>query len=187
MDEAELIRKCLLKDKTAWSIFIDKYSRLIYWAIRKRFIISGIKFEDDDVRVIFQEVFVLILEGDKLFQLKDPKSLAAWIVMVASNRVVDYTREKIRFERRFVSDNPVFEEDTIEAELYYRDAMNQVKSVIENLSHKEKIIFSLNILENRKHKEIGRIFKMPVNTVSTIISRAKKRVREELIKRGVDY
>jgi RNA polymerase sigma factor (sigma-70 family) len=145
MKEVELIKRCLNKEKEAWDIFVQKYSRLIYWAIRKRLNLSSFAFTDDDVAGIFQEVFLSILESGKLSQVKDAKHLSGWLAMVASNKAVDFMREKIRSSNRFVSETPILKNDGFEQELFNNDLTEVIKAIIETLPAKEKIILYLGL------------------------------------------
>lgn len=185
MNEIELIRRCLQKEKKAWDVFVRKYSKLIYWAIRKRLNASGFKFSQDDIDGIFQDVFLSILEGDKLGQLKDPKIIPGWLAIIASNKTVDFMRCKIKEDKKLVIEMPVLKDDKFEEELYKRDLLNVLGNIIDTLPAKEKIVISLNLIEGRTHKEIAEITAMPVNTVSTIIARTKEKVKKGLERVGL--
>lgn len=181
----KIIEGCLNKDKKSWDIFVQRYSKLIYWAIRKRLAVSSFESSQDDIDCIFQEVFVSILNGGKLFQLKDIKTIATWLAVIASNKTVDFMRCKIKEGKRFVIEMPVLKDDKFEEELYKRDLLNVLGNIIDTLPIKEKIVISLNLIEDRTHKEIAEITTMPVNTVSTIIARTKEKVKKGLEKMGL--
>ena len=180
MDELELIDCCLKKEKKSWDIFVQKYSKLIYWAIRKRLGVSGFKFSQDDIDSIFQEVFLSILEEDKLQQLKDAKAISGWIAIIASNKTVDFMRRIIREDRRFISDVSILKDDSFKQELHRRDLFDIVGNIINNLSAKARVIVSFNLFEDKTHKEIASIMKLPINTVSTVIARAKEKLKQNL-------
>lgn len=185
MNEPELIRRCLKREKEGWDIFVRKYSRLIYWAIRKRLNISGFVFDEEDVKCIFQEVFLSILGGQKLSQLRDVNLISGWLAMVASNKTVDFMREKIRDGKRFASDPAVLGNNQFQQELFDRELIDIVENIIDTLSAKEKVVITLNLFEGRTHKEIAHILGISVNTVSTIIARTKGKLKEELRKKGI--
>jgi len=185
MSELELIKRCLQKNKKAWDIFVQKYSKLIYWAIRKRLNTSGFKFNQDSIDSIFQEVFLSILEGDKLGQLKDPKIIPGWLAIIASNKTVDFMRRVIREDNRLVLDQPIIKDDNFEQELHQRDLIDAIGSSINTLSAKAKVVISFNLLEGRTHQEISTLMKISVNTVSTIIARTKQKLKQELVKKGI--
>ena len=186
MSEQELIKRCLEKDKKAWSIFVDKYSRLVYWAIQRRLGLSNFEFSQADVEDIFQEVFLTILKDEKLRQLKNPKNLSGWIAMVASRRAIDFIRQKISRREDFNPENLRLVVGTMYELPLQRDTEELVKEIIESLPEKERTIISLSLFEGKTHKEIGEILNMPANTVSTIISRAKEKVKTALENRGID-
>ncbi|MBU1122590.1 MAG: sigma-70 family RNA polymerase sigma factor [Candidatus Omnitrophota bacterium] len=185
MNDSKIIKRCLKNDKKAWNVFIQKYSRLVYWAIRKRLATGGFRYDETDIDDIFQEVFLTIFKGEKLRQLKDFKFMPGWLAMVTSNKTVDFMRNKVRLEQNLVFDVPVFRDYTFEQNLFNRDMFFVTQEVIKALSGKERIIISLNLLQERTHKEIAGIVGISINTVSTVISRAKEKIKKELEKRGL--
>jgi len=185
MNELELIKRCLKKEKKAWDIFVQKYSKLIYWAIRKRLTVSGFELRQDEIDVIFQEVFLAILEGGTLRQVKDAQTIPGWLASIASNKTVDFMRRAIRDERRFVSDIPVLTDDKFKQNLYRRDLADTVGSLINNLPAQVKTIISFSLLQQRTHKEIAAMMNISINTVSTTIARTKQKLKDELERKGI--
>ena len=185
MNEIKLINRCLKKDKKAWDLFVQKYSKLIYWAIRKRSAASSFECSQDDVDCIFQEVFLSILEDNKLVQLKDAKAITGWLAIITFNKTVDFMRRRIRDRGRLIPDIPVLSSSNFEQELLHRDLLDVISNIINMLSCKEKIIISLNLLKGRTHKEIAGIMNISVNTVSTTIARTKEKLKKELIRQGI--
>ena len=185
MNEIKLISRCLKKDKKAWDLFVQKYSKLIYWAIRKRSTASNFELSQDDIDCIFQEVFLSILEGDKLRQLKDSKAITGWLAIIAFNKTIDFMRRRIRENERLIPDTSILSSSNFKQELFHRDLLNVISNIIDTLPSKEKIIISLNLLKGRTHKEIAGIISMPVNTVSTTIARTKSKLKKELTKQGI--
>jgi len=185
MSESELIKRCLKKEKKAWDIFVQKYSRLIYWAIRKRLSASGFKFGQDDTSGIFQEVFLSLLKGGKLRQLKDNKTIPGWLAIIASNKAIDFMRHRIREDRRLVPDMPLLKDHKFKQELHQRDLIDVIGSIINTLPAKAKVIITFNLLDGRTHKEIADIMNIPANTVSTVIARTKEKLKQGLEKKGI--
>ena len=79
----QLIEGCIKKDKRSWDIFVERYSKVVYWAIRDRLKRFGYNFEDEDINDIHQDVFIALWSGDKLAQLKERDKAAGWLAMVA--------------------------------------------------------------------------------------------------------
>ena len=178
MNEAELINRCRQKDKKAWDVFVQRYSKLIYWSIRKRLSASGFGAKQEDIESIFQEVFLSILEGDKLQQVKDAKTLPAWLAVIGANKTVDFIRSKIRQERKMELNSSILKDADSKQELETKDLINAIGNAINSLSAREKVIISLNLFEGKTHKEIAAIIDMPTNTVSVIIYRVKEKIKK---------
>ena len=163
MSEQQLIKRCLKQDKQAWGLFVDKYSKLVYWAIQKRLASSNFGHNQANIDDIFQEVFVTILQEAKLSQLKDPKKLASWLVMVASNKTTSFLRQ-FPIRGKFDLDIDLFGDDSFSQGLLARDEFLVVKDIINSLSDKEKMVISLCLLEEKTHKEIAEILIMSINS-----------------------
>lgn len=188
MNERELIELCLKKDKKAWGLFVQKYSGLVYWAIGKRLAASNFKRGESEVEDIFQEVFLSVLKGNNLTQIKDPKFIPGWLAMVASHKTVDFMRREINRQEELTFDGQVFQSNAFVRDIAGREISYVVGEVINTLSDKERVIISLNLLRERTHREISQIVGAPINTVSTVIARAKEKLRKELQKREIaDY
>jgi len=185
MEIHKIIEGCLRKDKKSWDIFVQKYSKLIYWAIRRRLALNSFDFKQDDIDCIFQEVFLSLLYGNKLAQIRDTKMIASWLAVAASNETIDFIRRKIKQNKRFVSELPEIKDNRFKEELNQRDLLELLEHFINNLSSKEKIVISFNLIENRTHREIASIVGIPINTVSTIIVRAKEKLKKELVRKGL--
>lgn len=181
MPTAILIKRCLAKDKHAWQIFLRKYSRLIYWAINNRLNKINAEHSQNDIEDIFQNVFLTLFEENKLLLLKNIKFLPGWLAILASNKTVDYMRKKFRNRENLGAILPGFNTD-YKKELLNKELLTLTSEIIDSLPNREKLIISLNILEEKTHKEIAEITAMPINTISTIISRTKEKIRKELKK-----
>lgn len=97
MNDLEFVRKCVQADKQAWDEFVDKYSRLIYNYIYSVLRIKGSSCTEEDVRDIFQDLFLRLRE-DNFRKLKSYKglngcSLASWLRQVTINHTIDYLRK----------------------------------------------------------------------------------------------
>lgn len=202
--EEELIENCIRKDKRAWNIFVERYSKLVLWAIRDRLTRFRYNFDDDDVEDIHQEVFISIWSANKLSQLREKSKIAGWITMIAANAAIDYFRRvKRQMPPNAVS---IFEEvvsseegkgKTLE-EILPTQAENpnrqsnldeireMLEATLESLEPKQKMVVNLCLLHGMKHREIAEALRLPTNTVSTIIARAKEELKEKLKRKGIE-
>jgi RNA polymerase sigma-70 factor (ECF subfamily) len=80
-------------------------------------------------------------------------------------------------------DNIAEEEDDSDEELQYKVA--QVKDAMKELPEGYRLVISLHLLEGYDHEEIGQILNISENTSRTQFLRAKRKLNEILIKRGI--
>jgi RNA polymerase sigma-70 factor (ECF subfamily) len=97
--DAELVRRCLAGEATAWELFVDRFSGLVYFAIlhalggrsgRRR---RG-RLPDDLVGEIHNQIFLGLMEDDgrRLGRWHGRSKLSHWIKVVSVNRTIDFLR-----------------------------------------------------------------------------------------------
>lgn len=87
-EDDELVRGSLNGDHKAWSQLIDKYKNLIFSVPIKY------GFSRDDAADIFQDVCLTLLS--ELKNLRDPRALPKWLLMVTSRRCFYQKRRRDR-------------------------------------------------------------------------------------------
>ena len=179
-----LVARCINHDRLAWNKFVERFSPLVFWSIKNSLTRDGYPYNWQDIEDIFQNVFCLLWEKGKLQQIRDRESISAWLAMVAVNCAFNYFRNK----REGPLGKELLPEKTASLDCVADNTPVQerlqdiIKEGLNCLSAREVIILKLNYFYNKTHQEIGRILKMPANTVSSIIKRTKEKIKEELKK-----
>ncbi len=199
----ELVQNCIKKDKRAWDIFVERYSKVVFWAIRNRLKRFGYNFDEGDIEDIHQDVFISLWSDNKLAQIKDKDRVAGWLAMVAGNAAIDYFKKMKRqsppnslsiYEEIYKSGDGGDKtlEDVLPSkdagpgkQAHLNDIFELVNSAIDSLKPKEKVVVRLNLLHGMKHRDIAEALKLPVNTVSTTIARAKEDLKVKLRRKGI--
>jgi RNA polymerase sigma factor (sigma-70 family) len=57
---------------------------------------------------------------------------------------------------------------------------DMLEEVLRSLSPRERIIIKLSYLYDKTHQEIGEMLRMPAGSVSSIIKRAKEKLKRKL-------
>jgi RNA polymerase sigma factor (sigma-70 family) len=83
--DEQLVRECLKGNQDAWLALLEKYRNLIY-SIPIKYGLSS-----DDASDVFQQVCLQLLRT--LPTLREPKSLAAWLIRVSSHACSHWSRE----------------------------------------------------------------------------------------------
>ncbi len=186
LDDQSLVARCIYGDKVAWDKFVERFSQLILWAIKERLRRANFRHTQQDIEDIFQNVFILLWEKEKLQQIRNRENVSGWLVMVAANCAVNYCRNKREgtFRKEF-SLEKVHSSDCSAGEVIDQQKLHSIlERIFSCLPVRERIILKLNYFYDKTHLDIGKILKMPANTVSSIIKRTKEKLGAELKRQG---
>ncbi len=132
---------------------------------------------EDLVHDIFLKAFTNIKK------LREEKVFVNWLYRIAINTCLDHLR-KNKKEKLDVS----FNDGKDYAQIHTNARENVIKNeilelAIEKLPLKMKTVFLLHDVQGFKHKEIAKILKCSVGTSKSQLFKARKKIREYLIKK----
>lgn len=177
-DDRELVRRCVDGEAGSWEEFVEKFSGLIYWAIKRKLYRYGCTYLASEAAEIYQRIFASIWEKKSLLSVSERGNIAPWLIVLASNMTIDFIRKK-RLEENFIRDGLASEQNPQqnEAPLLLSEERCLLDEALKLLNKREKACLELNCIAGKKHREIAEIFDMPVNSVSTAIARAKNKIK----------
>lgn len=179
-----LVKQCISGDAEAWSNFIDRFSGLVHWAIKRKLSRYYSAHLVSDAEDIYQRLFASIWEKKSLEAVRGRDNIAPWLIVLASNLTIDFMRRKKREEDflrdRLTMETPIMDEDSV---IFVKERSDLLDEAMRLLSETEKAYLELNYLSGKRHKEIAEIFNTPANTVSTVIARAKGKIRRFIEKK----
>lgn len=128
-----------------------------------------------------QEVMLKLWNRKKmLLTLKNPEAFA---MTVTKNHCLDQLKLKQNNNLRIVHSNYDDGNISLQKQLEVQDDLDWVQKIIETLPEKQKIIIQLRDVEQYDYKEISEMTQMEEIAVRVTLSRARKKIREEIIKR----
>ncbi len=143
----------------------------------------------DEAEDLLQNVFFKVYRNIRRINTK--RKFSSWIYRIAHNEAVNFLKKKSR--RRMVSIDEVYTDrekiDLADAAKSPIDAWiskelkDEMKESLEKISSKYKEVLILRYFLDKSYEEIGEILNRPVNTVGTLINRAKKKLLEEMKER----
>jgi RNA polymerase sigma-70 factor (ECF subfamily) len=119
-------------------------------------------------------------------------SASSWIYRIVHNRTVsEYRKRKRSLQDISVDDDPTLAERLFptdggaveEAEASLTSAA--IAKVLALLPDRDRDVLVLAYIEGKKYEEIGDILRVPMGTVATWISRAKRRFRDKATEAGI--
>ncbi len=178
-DDVQLIRKILSGDDAAFGILIEKYQKSIHaLAWRKT---QDFHHAED----IMQDTFLRAYK--KLPTLKNPTQFAGWLHVIADRLCIDWMRSQ-KSVMQSLEDTPVEE---IEESSYTHHISEQrmterteryhelVKKLLEKLPENEREVVTRYYLDEMSTKEIGKFMGVSVNTITSRLQRARKRLQTD--------
>lgn len=190
MTNKQLIQRCIDKEPLAWAEFVERFSRLVYWAIKRRLSGYGYSYSEADLEDIHQEVFLAIWQKGKLQTLKAPEKLTSWIAMVAQNAAIDY----FKVRRTQPPPNAVALFGQIPQgvggdpakQVEGRQLEETLEQAIGSLSSRQQVVVRLHFLHGKKLREIAGILGIRLSIVCVMAARARARLKGRLKELGYE-
>ncbi len=171
MNERDLIQRARTGDPLAERKLYDAHVDRVY---RLAWRYAG---DEDLAREITQETFIRVF--DKLGSFRGEAALSTWIHSIASTVALNVLRKVKRFRQR--------ETDLSRAAQHGRgtdriepDLKDRLKTAIDELGEKYRMVLILHDIEGFKHEEIAGILGIRVGTSKAQLSRARAKLREAL-------
>ncbi|MFD0991714.1 RNA polymerase sigma factor [Tenacibaculum geojense] len=151
--------------------FKDKVYRLA-----KRLLVSAEEAEDAT-----QELYFKLWKNKS--KLSDYKNVEAFAMTMTKNYCFDRLKSKQASNLTLVHSNYKEKDTPLEKQVEHKDSVNQVQRLIESLPEQQKIIIQLRDIEEYDFDEICKMVDMKPTAVRVALSRARKTIREALIKK----
>lgn len=150
--------------------FKDKVYRLA-----KRLLISTDEAEDAT-----QELLVKL--WNKKEDISKLKSIEAYAMTMMKNYCLDRLKSKQASNLKLVHSNYVSNDVSLDKKVELENSVQIVKKLMDQLPNQQRIIIQLRDVEEYDYDEICEIVNMNQTAVRVALSRARKTIREQLLK-----
>ena len=184
--DGDLLHRISERDDKAFSQLFLRYSNMVY---RYAYSLTLNSNETDD---LFQETWLRVVKyGDKI---RDVNNFKSWIFSIIINLHRDQLRKKrtrrLYFSQRKLESDVMGESadctlgsviPTVDDNSKNVEINLMVKDALATLPLKQRQVFILKEMEGFKLAEIGSIMHIPLGTVKSLLHRAFKKLRNQLI------
>jgi RNA polymerase sigma-70 factor (ECF subfamily) len=178
-----ILQRCLNHEVGAWNDFVDRFLGLIYHVIHYTAHLRSTPISPENVEDLAQEILLQIVANDYavLRQFRGKSSLATYLTVIA-RRVAVTELQKLVPPPQSIS--PEFRKSPQEARESRGvqagiENLEQVQQLLKRLPARERSVVRLFYIEGRTYEEISAALNIPVNSIGPVLSRAKKRLRQE--------
>lgn len=178
----EKLVELTLQDEKHYEEIVERYESKL-----QRYIVRFIGCSMEDSQDIVQEVFISAYRNLNGFD-QDLK-FSSWIYRIAHNQAVNHFRRTKSRPATVMEDEKLelfASEQNMEKELGKKMDHSKLLAVIDRLDDKYKEVLILRYMEEKDYLEISDILKKPVGTISSLISRAKKSLLDEIDSDNID-
>ena len=150
--------------------FKDKLFR-----VAKRLLVSTEEAEDAT-----QEVLIKLWNKNE--RLDEYNSIEALAMTMTKNYCFDQLKSKRASNMKIVHDNFTDKEASLQQKVEDNDTWKWIERIMNNLPKQQKLIVQMRDIEEMEFKEISKVLEMNEQAIRTALSRARKVIRENMIK-----
>ena len=178
-NDAEIIRRILDGNDTAFTELVNKYQRTVHALVWR-------KIEDFHIaEELTQDIFLKVYQ--KLNTLKKPHCFASWLYVIASRRCTAWLRKKRMLTQPIENTTDSESEKskyskyvTEENERIAIEAQREiVRKLLAMLPESERTVITLRYFSDMSSAEIGAFLGVSANTVRSRLRRARNRLQKE--------
>ncbi|TMU56887.1 RNA polymerase sigma factor [Flagellimonas algicola] len=151
--------------------FKDKLYRLA-----KRLLVSKEEAEDAT-----QEILLKLWSKNE--SMGEYKNVEAFAMTMTKNFCLDRLKSKQASNLKLVHSNYQDEKTSLQTQLEAEDSVRWMERIMEELPEQQKMVLQLRDVEQYEFEEICELLDMKPTAVRVTLSRARKAVRQELIKK----
>jgi len=137
--------------------------------------------DEEEAKDVLQDVFLKLWQ--KREELGKVENLEAFAFRMTRNRCLDMIRSRRTISIESMKKVKLPEEESSDTDyLDISNSVDQVKRIIAGLPHIQRTIIHLRDIDQLEFDEIAEATQLNVNAIRANLSRARKKVRDEILK-----
>lgn len=177
----DITGRCKNGDKDAFKEVVAAYQQMVFSLALKMLC------DEDEAKDTTQETFIRVWTNIRRYD--EESSLSTWIYTIASHLCLDKIKKRQRIR-------PLPEDDATLAQymttsdpqrcLENKEWISIIKVLAENLSEKQRLVFTLYNLEGLNSSEVEQITGLDARQIKSNLYAARQKIRERLKNKGYE-
>ena len=136
--------------------------------------------DTEEAQDIVQEIFLRL--WSKRDKLHEYRNLEAFAMTMTRNLCLDKLKSPSSKKESFKDDTEMFDNSTPYTKTETSDTLRLVRMAMDGLPEQQRMVIQLRDVEECDFDEIAEITGLSMNNVRVLLSRARKKIRDTLIK-----
>lgn len=177
LDDAAIVRDCLVGQEAAWEQLFRRYNRLIYK------VPTSFGFSQLEVEEVYQEIAIEIIRC--LASLEDCARLHPWIVTVARRVCIRHLRSTANFavvDLQLLENEIERDVDTVEELLIRLEEYSLLRKALHELEPRcQRLLTELFLKEQpQTHSEVATLLQVPLGSIGPTRARCLDKLRHRV-------
>ena len=178
-NDVRLIQDTLSGDDTAFNILVQKYQKNVHALVWRK--VGDFHYAEE----ITQDTFLQAYK--KLSTLRNPNQFAGWLYVIANRRCINWLQRR-KPAMQSLEDTPAKEIEKV-AYIHYQSEQRtaevaehryeRAKRLLQKLPESQRTVMTLYYLGDMTAKEISKFLGVSVNTITSRLRRARKRLQDD--------
>ncbi|TWU64835.1 RNA polymerase sigma factor [Crateriforma conspicua] len=175
-----LLERCLAGAPQAWDKFVDRFLGLVIHVAHHTAQSRGLTLDRETEKDLVGEVFVVLLQNDRavLRRFRRNCSLATYLAVIARRVIV---RRLVSFQKQppSVAGDQLDRQAATDTSIERVIDRDRVEQMILRLDPREADAVRMYHLEGKSYREIGQTVGMSENSIGSLLSRARQKLRDD--------
>jgi len=173
LDDSELVKVIIAQNREAYRELFRRYEKKLF-----SYVYHMVK-NKEETEDLLQDIFVKTYKNISSFDTD--RKFSSWIYRIAHNETINFLKRKNK--KRFISFEDIStSKDKLEASItedfindvwVHKEVTKEVDDALAKLPEKYRRVLFLRYFSEYSYEKIALIIKKPINTVGTLINRAK--------------
>lgn len=175
--DEEIIALVQAKNQAFFDVIIERYREKLFFYIM-RFVKN-----EDEAKDVLQNVFVKALKNIETFDCE--RKFSSWIYRIAHNEAVNWVTRKnkdtVSIDDLGIQESNFLVSDDFDVSMekwFHLELRDVMREAIKKLSKSYAEVIKMRYIDDMSYKEIAEVLDKPVNSVGTLVRRAKKKLLE---------
>ena len=186
--DRNLLKRCLAEDPGAWKDFVDRFLGLFIHVVQHTAHVRSVQLTQEDVDDLCADVFVTLL-ADKYAVLRNFRgmsSLATYLTVISRRVIVcEMTRRRMAEAMGHVQAHQASLEHAHASQsdpIRRVEDQEEVRIMLDSLPFPDSEVVRQFHIEGRSYHEISRSLSIAENSIGSILSRAREKLRARAVR-----